>query len=550
MGGRLTIGIVQRLSSGRSWPLAAALALFAPDAAQPDCGTRYDCAVLEVGRHEFQAAIGSLERLLATEPRNLKALNLLGIALTGAGRVDDANARFRAALKLDPAFYPAEKNLAINEFNRGRLAEAERLLVRVLKRAPDDEAAHVHLAEVHFARNERRAALPHYEKSRALAAQSATSLLHFATCLLAEGRKDEALPLLEKLPPTDAASRFQAGLSLGAAGAHAEAARFFASARDGAADLYAAGYNQTLMLIEGGDAAGGIVVAEELFQQGMRRAELYNLVSRAYLEAGRLQEAYDALRTAARLEPKAEENYVDLARICLDHENYDLGLEIVDIGLRNRPDSWLLFLLRGVLTAMQGQVAQAEKDFEGARRLAPDQAVPYAALAMAWMQTGQAAKAVEVLRERMRERPADHVVPYILALALIRSGVDPASSEAGEVIAVLRASTGANPDFAPSRMELGRILLKRDDLDGAIQELEKAVALDPQSTGSIYNLAQAYRKKGDRDRAAELLSRVSKLNEQERGDDRDADLKRVVMRLVREGKAPSVPAPGAAPASR
>jgi tetratricopeptide (TPR) repeat protein len=514
-----------------------------------DCGTPYDCAVLQVGRHEFQAAIGALERLLAAEPRNLRALNLLGIALTGAGRVDDANARFRAALKLDPAFYAAEKNLAINEFNRGRLAEAERLLEQVLKRAPDDEVAHVHLAEIQFARNDRRVALQHYEKSRVLAAQNATSLLHFATCLLEEGRREQALPLLDKLPPTDAASRFQAGLSLAAAGAHAEAARFFASARKGSADPYVAGYNQTLMLIEGGDAAGAIGVAQELIQEGMKRAELYNLVSRAYLEAGRLQEAYDSLRTAARLEPKAEENYVDLARICLDHENYDLGLEIVDIGLRHRPDSWLLFLQRGVLTAMQGQLAQAEKDFESARRLAPDQPVPYAALAMAWMQTGQAAKAVEVLRERIRERPADHVVPYILALALIRSGVDPASAAAGEVLEVLRASTGANPDFAPSRMELGRILLKRDDLDGAIQELEKAVALDPQSTGSIYNLAQAYRKKGDRERAAELLSRVSKLNEQERGDDREADLKRVVMRLVRERKVSSAPPPGAPPAS-
>ena len=52
---------------------------------------------------------------------------------------------------------------------------------------------------------------------------------------------------------------------------------------------------------------------------------------------------------------------------------------------------------------------------------------------------------------------------------------------------------------------------------------------------TLYGLAQAYSKKGDREKASELLARVSKLNERERGDDPDAELKRVVLRLVREG---------------
>jgi DNA-binding SARP family transcriptional activator len=77
--------------------------------------------------------------------------------------------------------------------------------------------------------------------------------------------------------------------------------------------------------------------------------------------------------------------------------------------------------------------------------------------------------------------------------------------------------------------------LKRNDLDGAIRELERAVALDAEATAAIYNLAQAYNKKGDKTRAAELLSRVSKLNAQERGDDPDGELKRTVVRIVREG---------------
>ena len=117
----------------------------------------------------------------------------------------------------------------------------------------------------------------------------------------------------------------------------------------------------------------------------------------------------------------------------------------------------------------------------------------------------------------------------------MRSGVDPAAPEASEAIEALRRSIHANPKFAPARSELGRLLLKRDDLDGAIVQLAKAVDLDEGSTAAIYNLAQAYRRKGDTMRAAELLARVSRLNAQERGDDPGADLKRMVVRIVREG---------------
>jgi DNA-binding SARP family transcriptional activator len=102
-------------------------------------------------------------------------------------------------------------------------------------------------------------------------------------------------------------------------------------------------------------------------------------------------------------------------------------------------------------------------------------------------------------------------------------------------VTALRASIRANPSFAPAHAELGRLLLKRDEPDAAISELEKATTLDPASTPALYALSQAYRKKGDTARAQALLSRVSALNAQERGDDEGAELRRAVVRIVREG---------------
>jgi tetratricopeptide (TPR) repeat protein len=537
---------------GRFLPLAAAVVLLATVAAgaqeaglaapkpkaKAGCeSVSYDCAVAHVERQEFSAAIRLLDQLVRKEPRNLKVLNLLGIALTGVGKPDAANARFREALKIDSAFYPAMKNLAVNELDAGRPAQARHLFESVLEYAPEDEVAHVYLAEIHFSAGSLGTALKHYERSRARIFADSHVTLHYAESLLRQGRKGAAMAAFDRLPEDDAAIQFEAGLALGRGGAHAEAARFFGSARQrGYRDAYVAGFNQVLMLTEAGDNTAAIGVAEEMLAADMKRAELYSLLSRAYYGTGRIKDAYDALRTAARLEPEKEEHYVDLAMICLDLENHDLGLEIVDVGLHYRPNSSLLYLQRGVLLAMKAQLGEAEKAFEQARRLSPDRPATHAALAMVWMQTGQTDKAVEALRKESHLRK-DHIVPYTFAVALVRSGVDPASPAAVEAIEALRASIRANAEFAPARSQLGRLLLKRNDLDGAIHELEKATTLDPGATAALYNLAQAYIKKGDKPRAAELLERVSRMNAAERGDDPDAELKRTVVRIVKEGSA-------------
>jgi tetratricopeptide (TPR) repeat protein len=515
-----------------------ALVLRGTAAIAAECGTTaYDCALFHVGRHEFPAAIQYLEQQLAAAPRDLKALNLLGIALTGAGQKAAANERFRAAIAIDPAFYPALKNLAVNEYDSGRYAAARGHFEQVLRRAAADEIANLYLGEIHYRAKRSKAAVEHYDKSGTRYTLHPLATLHYGRALLDVGRTKEAVAVLDRIPDRDGASLFEAGVALGQAGAHADAARVFAAARKAVKDPYTAGFDEALMRIEAGDYGGAIRVTQELVTEGHAPAELYNLAARAYSAAGRIQEAYDALREATRLEPRAPENYIDLATLAVEYNNFDLGLEIVDIGLAQLPEAWTLYLQRGVLLAMKGLMAEAEKEFDTARRLAPDQPVPYAALGMVWIQSGQTDKAVEVLRAEL-PKSKNHVVPYIFAVALLRSGIEAATPAGLEAVAALRASIRANPRFAPAHAELGRLLLKRDEVDLAIQELEKAAALDPASTPALYALSQAYRKKGDRVRAQELLTRVSKLNAEERGDDPDGELRRAVVRIVREGTAP------------
>jgi tetratricopeptide (TPR) repeat protein len=495
--------------------------------AADDCNgaAPYDCAVALLQKGRFPAAIELLEKLTAESPQNLKALNLLGIALSGAGDLEKANARFRQALEADPAFLPALTNLSVNEFALGHADQAKVGLETVLEHSPNDEVAHVYLGEIAFVVKQFGEAAAHYEKGRT---KVYPVILHYAECLLETGRKDDLSAVLGAIPEEDTKNQFQAGILLGKAGAYLEAAPYFGRARAHANDPHIAAYDQTLMLIRGGDFSGAIQLSSELFTAGLGHADLYNLVSEAYLKTGQVEKAYHALRTATELEPEAEDNYADFIGICLDNANYELGLEIADIGLKHLPDSYRLHLHRGLLLAQQGRTQEAEGDFEMASRLSPSQSLPYVMLGFAWMQRGDTAKAGEVLRARVKSNPNDFMLSYMLGIALIRSG-----AETGEAKAAFEASVRLNPRFSRAHAEMGKLLLKSGEVGAAIEHLETAVKLDPEDATAAYQLGQAYRRMGDAARAQEMLARVVKLRHQKDGIDPNDEMKR----LIREGAA-------------
>ncbi len=498
--------------------LLAGFPLLTRAADECDGASPYDCAVTLMQQGRFPAAAGVLEKLAAESPRNVKALNLLSIAYSAAGDLEKANQRLRQALAVDPGFLPALKNLSINEFRLGHMDQAQAGLETLLKSSPNDEVTHFYLGEIAYGGKQCAQAVAHYEKSRA---QVYPVILHYAECLMETGRTRELSAVLGAIPEEDAEKQFQAGILLGRAGAYLEAAAYFGHARKHATDPYRAAYDQTLMLIRGGDYAGAIQLSNELFTAGLGRAELYNLLSEAFLKTGQVEKAYSALKSAIALEPEAEDNYGDLAGICLDQANYELGLEVVDEGLKRLPGSYRLHLQRGEILAQKGFAQESEKDLEIASRISPSKSAPYVALAFAWIQQGKAAESVELLRARVKANPDDFVLFYMLGIALNHA----ATESDAEAKAAFEASVRLNPRFSRARAELGKMLLRSGDGRGAIEQLETAVKLDPEDATAAYQLGQAYRRMGDSARAREMLTRVVKLRHQKDTIDPNEEMK-------------------------
>src|SRR3954453_12260344 len=93
--------------------------LIAAAQAQPSSSI-FEQAADYIQRGKSASAIALLEPRLRETPEDLKALTLVGMAHAAENRREQATQYFRQALKVNPRFAPALKNLALNELALGQ----------------------------------------------------------------------------------------------------------------------------------------------------------------------------------------------------------------------------------------------------------------------------------------------------------------------------------------------------------------------------------------------------------------------------------------------
>ncbi len=457
-----------------------------------------------------------LRPLLQAHSENLQARNLLGIALTGQGRLTEANKEYREILRLDPHFYPALKNLAINEIHLNQFSAAERDFRAALALAPKDPVVHMYLGSLAYRRNDFRSAAHHLLASGQLLHHDANLRLELADSYFHTGERLAGRDMIERLSPQSLSpsQRFVAGYLLAREGFCTGAAPFFQSVPTHDPDSYDAGFNLALCEVEAKQYTQAIQVLKALRAQGHKTTDVDNLLAQAYEGNHQLQEAFNILLKATALAPEDEKYYLDLAKLCIDRRAYDTGVKIISAGLRQLPDDSHLLIERGVLYALWGKLDLAEQDYERAIRVSPDaRDKAYAGLALAYLQTGDLSRAIQFLRRRTQEKPNDAFLLLLLGDALVQSGVHPGDPGFRQAQAALERSIKLDPSFARARLDLARIYLKEGRVDDAIVELDHARGLEPKNVAIYALLAVAYRRKGENRQATAMLETVKELNE-------------------------------------
>jgi Flp pilus assembly protein TadD len=525
----------KKLSATLIQRLAAGLLLTLLTSGQPSHGQAADAytkAETLIRHGQSDQGIAALQPILRAEPRNLKARNLLGIALTQQGDLLAANREFSRALQIDPRFYPALQNLAANEFTLKDFVASERHFLQAAKLAPGNPAVNSFLGKLAFKRGDFAAAVPRLQKASQLFDQEPALAVALVQSYFEIGEDSDALATLAKIDSqkTPTRAQFQLALVLAQHGHFAEATPYFETVQSQFPGSYDVGFNLAVCYVETRQFSKATQLLSTLKSSGHVTAELDNLLAEAYQADNQLQPAIEALREATRLAPDDENNYIDLVSLCIDHDSYDLAMEVLDVGLHYRPESDRLIFQRGILHAMKNQFDLAEQDFQLASRLAPEKNLSYAGLGVTYMQTGNLPEAIHTLGERVAEKPDDATLRYLLGDALIRSGVNPGDAAFDQAKTTLERSVAINSAFAPARVDLAKLYLRENRTGEAVDLLEKARTLDPEDKSVYSQLAVAYRRQGRADLSASALTTLAKLNEAARARDSHART-----RLVKQG---------------
>ncbi len=489
----------------------------------------YQEAAADLQHDHPEAALELLTPLIKSNPNDFKGLTLMGMALASTGKGQDAISAFEKALEARQGYPPALKGLAMSEMTLNRYSAAKSDFEQLLTATPQDAIAHAGLGEIAFVQGRFEDAIHQFEESDPLYRNDPRLLIEYARANIQKNQNAKAVAALSSTPEnSDALMHFEAGSLLASLKAYEPAARQFEMALPNYPDRYSAGFNLVLAQVNAHKYPQAIHEGEVLIARGYRKAELYNLLADAYEHDGNTKQAYDSLRTATQLEPSDETNYLDLIRLCLDHKNYDLASEIARIGLGNIPRSERLHLQLGIVLAMKTRLEEAGKEFELAASLAPDRSLPHVALALVCIQTNRASEAAQQLRRRVRQFPDDYLGLWFLAEALNRSGATTGSPEQKEAIEALRHSVRIDPDISQSQELLGKLLTREGQLGEATVHLERAVKLEPDNVGALYQLAQVYSKNGETARAKQLFAKVGQMKAEDRENFANRGLQQII----------------------
>src|ERR1035438_7875064 len=305
------------------------------------------------------------------------------------------------------------------------------------------------------------------------------------------------------------------GTALTRQGSFREAIPHLRAARKQVVNEYAANFNLALCYVATREFRLAIEVLHELRGTGQDGVDVENLLAQAYIGNAQPQEALAAVRKGATRSPQNEKLYVFVVDACMDHKDYRLGLEVIDIGLSNLPQSARLHYERAMFLTQLDQPDQAKPQFELVGKLAPGSEIAHMAAAQKELFEGDIPEAIRWAREGVKQGYENPALLTILGEALIRSGVTPGQSEFSEAQTALEKAVTQRPNDPASQIALGSLYLTAGRLDDAITHLEMARQLEPGKSSVYALLARAYRRQGNQQQAQGALNILEGLNREQ-----------------------------------
>ena len=445
----------------------------------PAAVTMYIQSLLQFRQEKLEPARDSILAALKAAPEYVPALALGAEIALRTGALEQAEARARRVIELAPEATHGYRLLAATQLRRNAPDKALEALRPILARNPEDPALLALAGEASLRSNEPAKAAAFFDKAIALDPKDPRKKTGLAFAHIAGGERERGIAELETVSLA-AQDDVQADLALIAT--HLRARQFDKALaaidrlEKKRPDTAVAAALRGSALLAKGDAAGGRKALELALSRDPK-----------YLAAATNLAALDAR------EGKREEGRKRLiALLEQDPRNVQAMLTLAGYLQSTSP--------RGDAKAAEEALAWLKKAHE------TDPASVPATLALAgWhVRSNKAEEAVPLLQQALATNPDHPQILDALGTAYLRSNQDLLGMETLE--RVLRA----RPDDAMLQMRMGQLKLSRNDIDGALVNLRRAVQLQPKAIEPRIGLAGALVRAGKVAEAQDIAARLQK----------------------------------------
>lgn len=519
----------------------ADVAIAAALAEVPDHGPALTLTARRMGeQRRFDEALTLIDKILARDPALHEAWALKGeIVLVARNDAQGAEAAFKQALTVDPAFVPAHLSIIATRLAGsdlpGAKAQAERLRA-VLPKHPQMMFVDAQLAYLG----------KDYTKSRELVqllmrlAPEDLGILQLAgavegqlgSLVLAETFFNKALTINPDLPlarrnlaqiymrlgqPNRVLSTLKPLLAPGAASAEAQALAGDAYLRLGDSQAAEASFTravaikpddpraatmQAMAQIGRGDASGAVSQLEAL---SAKSADTYadRALLSTHLKRGDVSAALTAATTLVKKSPGDASALEILGRVQVARKDYTAARAAFDEARKLDPALMSVTIALAGIEVLEDKPDQARRRLEDSIKANP--ASPYPRQALAELKLRKGAPVAEVaalLDEAIKLSPTD------VDLRLQRIELSLQKRQFKEALSVAQNAVSAMPNDTRVLEAAGRAQMEAGNVEQAVNTYRRLIGLDPKAVLPYLRLANVYQAAGKRKDAEVILRKA------------------------------------------
>lgn len=402
-----------------------------------------------------------------------------GMATAGMGHLSPALQDYEHALRLAPGYLPALEGAAQTGVQLRR-PEAKTFVAEILAQRPDDPVAHALMGILQYRAGHCTQAVDAFAQAAPVMDSQPEALTDDGSCLAELKRNREAVAAFAQalaLDPAREEARYNLAL-----------AQWDAQQPDAAL--------QTLQPLLHGQSedADALALGAEILESKNETAQ-----------------AVPMLRQALLANPRNLNAYLQFAIMAYNHSSAQVGIDMVNFGLRQMPNEPRLYMLRGILLTQLGQFARAAGDFETANRLDPNLRFLGVAEGIVESQQQNSAKALAKFRAAVKAHPQEGYAWYLLAEELEQQSPKQGTPAAAEEMTAAKKAVQIDPGLGAAHDLLSTLYYQNGDKKLAIQQSRIALAHDPNDKQAVYHLILALRQSGNTAEVAVLVKRLEQL---------------------------------------